>query len=206
MYGVICALRTDEASELRALCDTAFTARVFGGRGPSLIEDHERTLHLETLWAAVDFVLTGATLDERVPSPLSFLRPGGAGEPVGPDLGSGRARLLSPSEVRVLADAVSILDPDAIEARVTSPRLGHVYPFAEPEKGTEELLVAATRAVAETSDTSLTAESLVAKLKPSRGARPTAAERVDVREALVELRAFLAKLARDGADALVSIA
>jgi hypothetical protein len=210
MYGMMCALGAEAMAELRTMSDAAFTARVFGGgSAPSLMEDHERTLHLETLWAAVDFVLTGATLDERALSPLDFLRPGGAGEPVGPDLGPGRARLLSLEQVRVLAHAIDALPQATVEARLTSPRLGHVYPFAAPEPGDAALLAAAARAVAPPDggrDPSLTAQALVAKLKPSRGPRPTASERGDVHEALVELRAFLAKVVRDGAGALISVA
>jgi hypothetical protein len=209
MYGMMCALSAEAMAELREMSDAAFTAHVFGGSAPSLMEDHERTLHLETLWAAVDFVLTGATLDERAPSPLDFLRPGGAGEPVGPDLGPGRARVLSLEQVRVVAGAIDALPQATIEARLTSPRLGHVYPFAASEPGDEELLAAAERAVAPSPggrEPSLTAQALVAKLKPSRGARPTASERGDVHEALGELRAFLGKLERAGSGALVSVA
>jgi hypothetical protein len=207
MYGMMCALRADEVAELRVMNDAAFTARVFGGKGPSLMEDHERTLHLEKLWAAVDFVITGATLAERVQAPLDFLRPGGTGDGIGPDLGHGRARLLSAAQVRVIASAVSAVPADAVDARLTSPRLAEVYPFGEAEAD-DELIAAATRAMGAgaSRDPAMTAQALVAKLKPARGARPTAAERADVRDAVEELRAFLAKLVRAGSGALVSIA
>ena len=51
-----------------------------------------------------------------------------------------------------------------------------------------------------------TADELVGRIKPRRTARPTERERADVREAIDELRAFLRKLVRDGAGALVVIA
>jgi hypothetical protein len=210
MYGMICAITEDELAELSTMNDAAFTARVFGGGGTSLMDDHERTLHIETLWAALDFVLTGSMRDEPASPLLGFLRPGGPGEAIGPDLGHGRARLLAPSEVRGMAEALEAIPRDAIEARLTSPRLSDVYPFAGVEAFGEdaELLAAASRALgaAGAAARSLTAEALVAKIKPSRGARPTSAERADVREALDELRAFLGKVVRDGSGALVSIA
>lgn len=202
MYGMMCGLRTDEVGELRAMSGKAFTARVFGGgKEAALIDDHERTLHLEKLWAAVDFVLTGATTDERAAPPLDFLRPGGLGEGIGPELQAGRARLLSPLQIRDIADAIEALPREVIDARLTSPRLGTIFPFDEGDAGREELLAAASRAVGESSS-----EALVARVKPPRGPRPTTTERADIREQLDELRAFLAKLVRAEQGAIVSIA
>jgi hypothetical protein len=213
MYAILCAMREDELAELRALDDARFTARVFGGEVPALIDDHERTLHLETWWAAVDFVLTGATLDEPARPPLDLLRFGAtaAGEPVGPDLGHGRARLFSPEHVRALAAALDALEVEDIEARVASPRLADAFPFADVAGDDDEALLAAARvaigaAEADGREGALSVEALVAQLKPPRGPRPTASERADVREAVDELRAFVRKLVRDGAGVLVSIA
>lgn len=209
MYGMMCATTEDEVAELRGMNDAAFTARVFGGgKTPSLMENHERTLHLEKLWAALDFVLTGSTLGEPAASPLDFLRPRGPGEPVGPDLRQGRARLLSPAQVRAIADAVSALPREAIDARVSSPRLSGLYPFSEASVDQDELRAAAERAISASPsrDPSVTAASLAAQLTPSRGVRPNASDRAEIREALDELRAFLAKLVRARSGALISIA
>lgn len=203
MYGLMCATRADDLEQLKAMGDAAFTAHVFG----PLMDDHERTLHLEKLWAAVDFVLTGATLDEPARPPLDFLRSGAAGEPIGPDLGHGRARYLSPHDLRAIALAIDAAH-EAIDARTASPRLAGVHPFDEPAPDDAELLAAAMRTIAtmDEPDATTTPEALVAKLKPPRGPRPSEAERADIREAITELRAFLAKLAVDGSGALISVA
>lgn len=199
----MCGMRADELEALEAMGGAAFTAHVFG----PLMDDHERTLHLEKLWAAVDFVLTGATLDEPAGAPLDFLRSGAAGKPIGPDLGHGRARYLAPSELRAIAQAIDA-SRDAIDERIASPRLSAVHPFDEPEPNDAELLAAAMRTIASMDEgaSATTPEALVAKVKPRRGPRPTEAERADLRDAITELRAFLAKLAVDGSGALVSVA
>lgn len=200
MYAVMCAATADEADALRLLEDAAFTARLFAA-----MEDHERTLHLEKLWAAIHFVLSGSTRIAAAGPPFDFLRPGGGGAAVGPDLGHGRPRLLTPAMVRAIAEAVEGIPRDVLDARLASPELAHVHPFTgaavDAASSGRVLVEAAARIAGEDA-----AEELVARVMPPRGARPTAAERADVREGLEELQAFLAKLVRAGSGALVSIA
>jgi hypothetical protein len=109
--------------------------------------------------------------------------------------------------VRALAAAVDAVGPEAIEARLRSPHLGTIYPFSGPPGDDEdELRRAAVRVLGAGAEPSLTVDALLAMVRPARGARPTAAERADVGEALVELSAFLAKVVRAESGALLSIA
>lgn len=218
MYGMMIATRGAELAELEALPHDAFVARVFGGvaakTNAPLIENHERTLHLETLWAAVDFVLTGKTLAVAVETPLAFLRPTSSfsDQAIGPDLGRGPARVLSAERVRVIAAALGRLDDATLTARVTSPELAHVVPFSNADED-DELLALAHKSIASTmgkmdleNAEPTTAEELVGRIKPRRRDRPTPNERADIREAIDELRAFLGKLVRAGDGALVVVA
>lgn len=219
MYGMMIATRGAELAALGALPHDAFVARVFGRVAAKttapLIEDHERTLHLETLWAAVDFVLTGKTLAVAAETPLAFLRPTSASSSdhaIGPDLGRGPARVLSAERVRVIAAALERLDDAIIAARVASPELAHVVPFSNADED-DELLALAHKSIASTMGgmdlenvEPTTAEELVGRIKPRRRDRPTPNERADIREAIDELRAFLGKLVRAGDGALVVVA
>ena len=218
MYGMMIAMRDDERAAFEALPQAAFVARVFGGASSksALMEDHERTLHLETLWAAVDFVLTGKTLGVAARAPLDFLRPtagSSSGDVIGPDLGRGPARYVSPARIRVIASALERLDDHVIEARVSSPELAHVVPFSNADDDDDELLVLAQKTISASAlgadlenAEPTTAEELVGRIKPRRRERPTPNERAEIRDAIDELRAFVAKLVRDGAGALVVIA
>lgn len=219
MYGMMIATREGDLAALEALPHDAFVARVFGGAASkgqtTLIDDHERTLHLETLWAAVDFVLTGKTLAVAAAPPLAFLRPtvssSSSDHAIGPDLGRGPARVLSAERVRVIAAALERLDDAIIDARVASPELAHVVPFSNADED-EELLALAHKSIATMGAFDLenaeptTAEELVGRIKPRRRERPTPNERADIREAIDELRAFLSKLVRAGDGALVIVA
>ena len=84
-------------------------------------------LVLDRSWHALHFVLTGERLGGT--KPLNFLAT--EGTPIGEvDVGYGPARVLSSQEVRQLASALILVDPDEVASRVDPQRFDEegIYP------------------------------------------------------------------------------
>ncbi len=92
----------------------------------SAAENRER-LVLNQAWHAIHFVLTGSRLGGE--APLNFLV--AEGTPVGEvDVGYGPARVLTSQQVRELASALILIDPDEVARRVDLQRFDEedIYP------------------------------------------------------------------------------
>ncbi len=84
-------------------------------------------LVLNRSWHAIHFVLTGSRLGGE--SPLNFLA--SEGTPVGEvDVGYGPARVLNSQQVRELASALILIEPDEVARRVDPRRFDEeeIYP------------------------------------------------------------------------------
>jgi uncharacterized protein DUF1877 len=99
-------------------------------------------LVLDRAWHAIHFVLTGSRLGGE--EPLNFLA--SEGTPVGEvDVGYGPARVLGSQEVRQLASALILIDPDEVGRRIDLERFQAegIYPGDWLRDGTDPEFVVA---------------------------------------------------------------
>lgn len=94
------------------------------------------SVHLDKAWHGIHFLLTGSP--DRTDSLASRAIMGG--ESIGADLGYGRAQLLSPLEVRLIARALQRQPADRLAARYKPEALAraHVYPEVIWEREKDE--------------------------------------------------------------------
>lgn len=78
-----------------------------------LHEDHEQRLDLDKAWHGIHFLLTGSPWETTPGAGESVL----GGEPVGPGLGYGPARLLDPDRVRAVAAGLRAVTAEDLRAR-----------------------------------------------------------------------------------------
>ena len=98
------------------------TRFLFGGDA-----SRRERVDLDRAWHAIHFVLNGSRLGGE--QPLNFLVD--TGTPVGEvDVGFGPARVLTSQQVKVLALALSAVDPEEVRGRVDLRQLGElaIYP------------------------------------------------------------------------------
>ena len=117
-------LRTASDAEIgRLLANPGEITRFLYGSGA----DNSERLGLNRAWHAIHYVLTGSRLGGE--EPLNFLA--SEGTPVGEvDVGYGPARVLNSQQVRQLAAALILIDPDEVARRVDLERFDHeaIYP------------------------------------------------------------------------------
>ena len=112
-----------DAEIARLLANPGEITRFLYGSGA---EDCER-LVLNRAWHAIHYVLTGSRLGGE--EPLNFLA--AEGTPIGEvDVGYGPARVLNSQQVRQLASALILVDPDEVARRVDLRRFDEeeIYP------------------------------------------------------------------------------
>jgi Domain of unknown function (DUF1877) len=117
-------LRAASDAEIgRLLANPGEITRFLYGSGA----DNCERLGLNRAWHAIHYVLTGSRLGGE--EPLNFLA--SEGTPVGEvDVGYGPARVLNSQQVRQLAAALIVIDPDEIARRVDLERFDDegIYP------------------------------------------------------------------------------
>lgn len=84
-------------------------------------------LDLDKDWHALHYLLGGHLAFEGAPGD-SLL----GGEPLGPDLGYGPARLLSPSDTAAFSDFLTPLDADRVAARLSPPDMNRLGIYGLP--------------------------------------------------------------------------
>src|SRR5438552_18539108 len=117
-------LRPASDSEIeRLLANPAEITRFLYGAGT----DGSEHVVLNKAWHAIHYVLTGSRLGGN--EPLNFLA--SEGTPVGEvDVGYGPARVLTSQQVRQLASALILIDPEEVARRVDLKRFDEegIYP------------------------------------------------------------------------------
>jgi hypothetical protein len=207
--GMTCVLLAASAGELeawQATSDDDLMSAWFGDEEvPGLVENDARAFHLEKLWTALDFVLTGTNVGMDAQPPLNFLRLDDDDRGLGPDLGYGPAKVLAPTDVAELWRALTELAPATIRGRLSSSQLVGVYPFSVGHD--DDLLAAAQAALDEAPPElrTITAQELAGKVEPPNDAQPSAADRRELEECLSDLQAFIASVERDGLGLIVIV-
>jgi hypothetical protein len=100
--------------------------------GLDSLPDDDREIDLDKSWHAIHFLLTGDAWEGDPPLRDAVL----GGTELGEDLGYGPARYLTPTEVRVVSQALNGISADDLRSRATLQDLaaGDIYAFA-PEQG-----------------------------------------------------------------------
>jgi hypothetical protein len=104
-----------------------------------LTEGEGEETDLDKAWAGIHFLLTGSAWEGD--APLNFLTLGGT--PVGDiDVGYGPARVIRASEVRVIAEALHLIDESELKARFDPDAMtkADVYPGIWENEGEESLV------------------------------------------------------------------
>jgi hypothetical protein len=86
----------------------------------------DRSVYLDKAWHAIHFLLTGSSDSTRsLASKVIF-----GGESIGPDQGYGQAQLLTPSEVKAIAELLTRETPERLASRYDPKALekADVYP------------------------------------------------------------------------------
>jgi hypothetical protein len=126
-----------DADIARLLANPAEITRYLYGAGA----DNCDRVVLDRAWHAIHFVLTGSRLDGD--EPLNFLA--SEGTPVGEvDVGYGPARVLNSQQVRQVASALILIDPDEVARRVDVQRFTaeEIYPGEWGRNGHDAQFVA----------------------------------------------------------------
>jgi hypothetical protein len=103
-------------------------------------QDLGALLELEKAWHGLHYLLTGNAQEATPGAGQAVL----GGTDIGPDLGYGPARLLTPGEVATVSAALAVLTPDILRARFDPVALdeAEVYPsgWAERDENSQWLL------------------------------------------------------------------
>jgi hypothetical protein len=88
--------------------------------------DPQRELRLRKMWHALHFLLTGTAWDNQGPVGQAII----GGEDIGPDIGYGPARILSPEDVKATAVALGAITNDQFRSRFapTEMEAVDIYP------------------------------------------------------------------------------
>lgn len=117
--GMIFYARRLSAEELAAvLADPEKVGTLFPG-GPD-------ELDLDKAWHGLHYLLTGTTYEVRGDAGPAII----GGDPIGPDLGMGPARLLMPDAVRAVAAGLDAIDEATLRARFDPAAMSEaeIYP------------------------------------------------------------------------------
>jgi Domain of unknown function (DUF1877) len=116
------------ADELQEVLDdpTAIDALLYGDLDDDDAEMPEPELDLVKSWHVVQYLLTGTAWEVGEGAGAAVL----GGKEIGEDGGYGRARLLAPDAVRVVADGLDALDIETLRARFDPAALASadIYP------------------------------------------------------------------------------
>nr|WP_030503290.1 YfbM family protein [Micromonospora purpureochromogenes] len=126
--GMIFNARRLSAEELAAvLADPEKVGALFQG-GPD-------ELDLDKAWHGLHYLLTGDTYEIRGDAGPAVL----GGDPIGPDLGMGPARLLMPDAVRSVAAGLDAVDEATLRARFDPAAMSEaeIYPHIWDDGGAE---------------------------------------------------------------------
>ncbi len=99
-------------------------------RVAALVEDEppdpQRGVDLDTAWHGIHWLLTGTAYDAETATGQAIF----GGEPIGPDLGNGKAHLIDPRTVKRIAEALSHLKATDLAERVDpeAMREADIYP------------------------------------------------------------------------------
>ena len=114
--GMLFVGRRLSGDELRAVREDAAVV-------PSLfIEAPE--LDLDKAWHGIHFLLTGSAWEVGEGAGAAIL----GGEPIGPEVGQGPARLLGPELVRAVADGLAAIDAGTLRERFDPAAMAEIYP------------------------------------------------------------------------------
>ncbi|MCT2282605.1 YfbM family protein [Micromonospora chalcea] len=98
-------------------------------------DDLDLDLDLDKAWHGLHYLLTGDTYEIRGDAGPAVL----GGEPIGPDLGMGPARLLMPDAVRAVAAGLDAVDEATLLARFDPAAMSEaeIYPHIWDDGGDE---------------------------------------------------------------------
>jgi hypothetical protein len=122
MYGTLCRISDRQLERIQA--SPGRVASLLSRHGPVQSKPW-RILRLEKAWDVLDQGLNGGSKD----GPLADAIHGVHGEKIGPSLSYGRARYLTPSQVRATALALRAFPEATFRQRWYSGALGGAYVF-----------------------------------------------------------------------------